>query len=817
MEAEPTSSQTERAHTPGGWVAWRSISRWYWGAISVIAVAALAQFFRAAPVTTPGTAVSATLAPGVTLQIAYPREVRPVLRPADESPLALTLQGAGTVTYTVALSASTPLLFTDSQQQVVNPRAELAVNGCCQSSVIFYPQASSKAWHWQPVEINAYVTASGAPPPGAPTLTFTLYLEPVWSTWGRRLLLLFAELGLAVSVALALGGWAIERQNRQQEQTNREYDRRQELYLRWEARLESARKLCVENLLTGMGQLLDIEEEIQKTPERDWKLDRWLQQVKDAQAIIKAEFVRPDSNQIEQCLEQITRRLESKQSLAANELDAIEHLFNDEFSTSDRDSGSLKAHLEALGKERDSDTTLKAASYLYNRFEYSPAVRNLVVTLIKEWYDSECEKNSADIKGVSLGEFRYLLHDPRLFHIPSKIRTDLYRWPDLGSYLYPWANGSETNKLRAMLWKTSISVGGNHDDPRLVKIDYEYPHILQYPEAIDADCGSFLIYAQLHRESQAALQNEDRPKSPGRHSSSFAPFPAFVDLGKASKFPTSAVQLFCLHSYVRAVSDSWIRLLACNLDLWSGLQKSQKEMLAGLLMFTSASESTLRYRLLEYFLNEQCRKRDLGATLSEFGVLHRAEDEIRISKLSNDIEKNYRSANLPNKPDEDVLTMWLSVRPPFLTHTVIIALAKHDLGLQFGANSLDDVDSLSRHLLRHRVIVHLAIAKLSDISQSWLSTRYNLLDCRCSNTQLNDVAKAVLGDDLSSVIAQILSEGDADKQEQAVEKILEASQGSPGRLCHNLYQIYIAASDNPEQRLTFEVIEKILRTNSTSG
>lgn len=836
MEAEPASLQTERAHTSGGWVAWRSISRWYWGAIGVIAVAALAQFFRAAPVTTPATVVSAALAPGVTLHLAYPREVRPVLRAADRAPLVLTLQGAGAITYTVALSTSAPLLLLDSGQQVVNPRAELAVNGCCQSSVIFYPQVSSEAWHWQPVEVSAYTAPAGALLPGIPTKSFTLYLEPVWLTWGRRVLLLFAELGLAVSVALALGGWAIERQRREEDQQvarNRERkdDERQQRQIEtqrqealWQSRLEHARKTGEHDLLAGVCELRALDRILSsdsKDAQRRTELDSALQ-------FYRRSAADPSSLVVEACLEEIATRLQMGQTFTEDELSALTFLFDH----ADAEQGANQTRELVTLLSRRTDVTspedlLRATRDLHDKFEYSPAIRNLAIELIDEWWTKTTNDGvGADIDTTVLMPLAHLMSDPRLAHIPFTRRTHLYRLPTVTTYQYPWANPDTVaeiaSHLRTMLkvdLRGFAEVLNTAWHPRLPSPGFiRQPHLLRFPVHEDADCAAHLLHAYLIATASAGLQQIDGQQINGAlgqvaHTStdenmgkavveSFVPFSVAVAL-KIDAAPQHQLPLMQLKPVAHAVAEEWLALLACSPLFWGGLALSQRNMVAGLLQLVVRTQAELYYRLREHRQSNRCQQREASATGRQAtpGRAHQNDDVIT-KKLAANIASYWRNVPSVDNVEIERLETWLALRPAYFTHTVVVALvhpAPATVALEEWWHAWFH---LIYRLRTYNVIVHLLTAQMPAVSPIHRLAE----DCTVPNVQLAALLDDAFGFSSSrfarrdirpdgeggcriETISRLLDADSLDIADEVADALLNNAAGSPSRLLHMMHLI----------------------------
>ena len=826
---EPASPKAKHADKSEGWLAWRRISRWYWGAIGVIALAALARFVQAAPVTTPTTVVSATLTPGVALQITYPRIVSPVLREADRAPLALTLQGAGVITYTVALSTSAPLLFTDSRQQVVDPRAELAVNGCCQSNVVFYPQANAEVWHLQPVEVSAYAAPPGAPLPTTPTLTFTLSLEPVWWTWGRRALMLFAELGLAVSVALALGGWAIEQQRRDEEQKverqreQKEDERRrrqreaQSQEALWRSRIERAQKVGERNLLAGVSELLVLSRTLGSNPEdvrRRTELDTVLQSYRLGAAEL-------NSLAVEQCLEEVAARLLARQTFSEDELRAITSLF-------DHDATEQAKMLSRRAETTTPDELLQAARKLHHRFSYSPAIANLAVELIREWWtkiqnDGATDKaGKADKANEALEPLSHLLSDPRLACIPFTRRTHLYRLPTVTSYQYPWANPDDVAAI-AQYVETMLRVDlrGFAEVPataweqRLPLPGFvRQPHVLKFPAHEDADCAAHLLRAHLIDAAHRGLQQKDGARfcqdvdattddSKGTApSESFAPFSVAVALKIDASLPQK-LPILQLTPVAHAIAEEWLALLACSPQLWDGLKSAQRSMLAGLLQMAVRTQAELQYWLRQHRHATRCQQQDAAAAdgPSTSGLVHQSDDAI-MEKLAASITSHWHDAQPADNVAIERLETWLTLRPDYFTHTVVVALV-HPAPVRVAlAEWWRSWFYLADRLRAHNVIVHLLTAQTPDAPPLHRLAE----DCTAPKVQLAKLLDDVFGYNSSrflqhdrrddggdgckiEAISRLLDDNSLDLVDELSDALLTKAAGSPSRLLHMMHLI----------------------------
>ncbi len=830
MENEPASPKPEDAPPTGGWSALHRISRWYWGAIGVIALAALAQFFQSAPVTTPATVVSATLAPGATLQIAYPRDVRPVLRPADKTPLALTLQGIGAVTYTVALSTSAPLLFTDSDQQSVDPRAELAVNSCCQSSALFYPQASSAAWHQQAVEVSAYAAPTGAPLPATPTLTFTLYLEPVWWTWGRRALALFTELGLAVSVALALGGWAMEQQrNAQQQRVAREREQRENEHQQrqreaqnqealWQSQIEHAQRIGEHNLLAGVSELLALKRTL-SSPENDPRRTR-LDTVLQGYRFIAAD---PDSLAVEQCLEHIATRLQAGQSFSQEELSALSYLFDPE-STGDA-VGEIATLVDVLSRRNAStgpEHLRQTAINLYDKFVYSLAIRNLTIELIREWYAKiQNDGVHEDIDAV-LTPIVHLMSDPRLAHIPFRLRTHLYRLPPVAAYRYPWANPDDIAVIAERLL-TLLKVNlqdfaeapANSWRPRLPSLGFiRQPRLLKFPVHEDADCGAHLLHAHLIATAADGLQRSDgaQEKSAGALSDEgagkllsidFIPFPVFVPLTIDTTLSEQR-SLEQLMPLVTAITEEWLALLACSPSLWAGLTLARRNTLATMLQMIVHTKAELQYRLHQHRQSYRCGQQVIANKISASAApaSERQRDDAIINKLTASITSLWQNASSLKIMDSERLGAWLTLRPDYFTHTVVVALMYPATITSASTDWWRAWLHLTDRLRIRNVVVHLLTSQLPEMP---LLHRL-AVDCTVSKVQLAKLLDEAFGyksgsfaqDNMHAAgadgckidaLSRLLDDDSFDLVDEVTDALLHRAAGSPSCLLHMMHLI----------------------------
>lgn len=828
---EPASPEAEHADKSEGWLAWRRISRWYWGAIGVIALAALARFVQAAPVTTPATVVSTALTPDVALQIAYPRVVRPVLREADRAPLVVTLQGVSVISYTVALSTSEPLLFIDNQYKSVAPRTELAIDRCCQSSALFYPQASTDTWHLQSVEVSAYAAPSGAPLPTTPTLAFTLNLEPMWLTWGRRALLLFAELGLAVSVALALGGWAMEQQRRDKEQkVERQRERKEEERQRrqleaqrqealWRRRIEHAQKIGEHNLVAGVSELLSLSRTLGSNPEdvrRRTGLDTTLQSYRLGAAD-------PNSLAVEECLEQIATHLHAGQTFSKDELNALGFLFDHDATKQDT---SKVSELVAMLSHRDdairSNELLQAIRNLHYRFEYSPAIANLTVELILEWWTKTQADGVAGKIDQELKPFTHLMSDPRLARIPFTQRIHLYRLPIVASYQYPWANpdvvAAIASHLRGML---QVDLRGLAEapatawSPRLPSPGFvRQPHLLRFPVHDDADCAAHLLYAHLINTARAGLQRVDGASSgegvgaaaddgAGKAAAeSFVPFSVAVAL-KIDAAPQQELPVLQLKPVAHAIAEEWLTLLACSPLLWDGLKAAQRTILAALLQMVVRTQAELQYRLHQHRQCNRCQQPDVATDDRHPtpGLAHRSDDAV-FKKLAANIASHWRASQPAAHVEIECLETWLTLRPSYFTHTVVVALVHPASTTAALAEWWRSWFHLAYRLRAHNVIVQLLTAQMPDVSPIHRLAE----DCTVTKVQLAALLDDVFGfkslrfsqrgmrNDGGAgckieAISRLLDDDSLDIVDEVTDALLNEAKGSPSRLLHMMHLI----------------------------
>lgn len=822
-------------------VAWFRFSGWYWGAIGVIVLAVVAQFLKSAPVTAPDTIVSAALAQGVTLQIAYPKDVRPVLREADRVPIALTLQGAGAITSTVALSSSVPLLYTDSSQQVVAPRAELSVKGCCQSSTVFYPQASSGAWYREPVEVNVYAAPLGAPLPDIPIRTFTFYLEPVWLTWGRRVLSLFAELGLAVSVALALGGWAIERQRilEEQNETRRRELREDERQRRqrevqnqetlWLSRIEHAHKTGGRDLLAGVSELIALAGTLDDSAEGDQRrvgLDTTLQSFRFSAAD-------PNSLVVEQCLEHIATRLQTGQTFTEDELCTLTFLFDDGVAA--QGTSEIRSLVEGLSSRNDEtspDDLLQTTINLQRKFEYSLAICNLAIELIAEWY-ARIRKDDASVNvDVELTPLAHLMSDPRLAHIPFSSRTHLYRLSTRIAYQYPWANPDDVANIASHLDpmlhvdssrfaevptisgrprrpSSALSWGPRLPSPGFVG----QPHLLKFPVYEDADCAAHLLHAYLIDQANSGLQRIDGVQDKGAAASSdeaagkilppdFVPFSVLVTL-KLDTTVNEQQHLGQLKPLAYAIGEEWLALLACSPSLWSGLPLVQRSILAELLQLVVRTKTEIQYRLLHYRQNNRCQQQEaVTHERDSYRGIARLDDTAIIKKLAASISSHWQQASPADYLDLDRLETWLTLRPANFTHTVVVALVQPAHTTMSIVEWWQSWFHLASRLRTRNVIIHLLAIQLPvapplhrliedcAVPKAQLA---ELLDNAFGATRLeheqHDKPNTGVDGCKIDTISRLLDVGSIDLVDDVTEALLYNAEGSPSRLLHMMYLV----------------------------
>ena len=145
----------------------------------MVGLAMLAKLYQDAPQMPPRSSVATTLAPDVELRVTHPDRLGAPLRKADSVPLIVELLGSGAVTYTVALSSTPSMVYTDRLQEVVAPRVNLSLDPCCQPSAMLYPQAppADGLW-WQPLTVAVYADEAGAASLSVPRLDFVMQREP---------------------------------------------------------------------------------------------------------------------------------------------------------------------------------------------------------------------------------------------------------------------------------------------------------------------------------------------------------------------------------------------------------------------------------------------------------------------------------------------------------------------------------------------------------------------------------------------------------------------------------------------------------------
>jgi hypothetical protein len=860
MEDKATPSTQANSDRQGDWTALRCISSWYWGAIGVIVLAGMAQFFQAAPTMMPATVASAVLAPGISLQVAYPETVRPVLREADKTPLALTLQGVGVITYTVALSSSTPLIFMDSRLQIVAPRAELAVNGCCQSSTLLYPQATTGVGWWTPITITVFAATASVATPGAPVLEFAVKLEPVWWTWGRRAILVFADLGLAVAIALAFSGWALDRKRREEEhqkERNQEQKedeaRKRQLEVRhqarlWQAQVEHAKKMCEHDLLAGVTALLALKGTLTDNPEHNRRrtaLDTVLQSY-------TMTTTDPDSLAGERCLGRVAARIKTRHVFLETELDALDLLFHP--TPAAEDATNIRPHVRALSSRGDvtsPEYLLQATMDMQHRFEYSPAIRDLTIEMIVEWYDRISKDNGQeiDIDGA-LAPLRYLLHDPRLAHIPFMRRTRLYDLPTVLPYQYAWANPDDiaaiASTLQIMLkidLHTFAEVPSTLWRPRLPSAGFaSQPRILKFPTHEDAECGAHLLHAHLITTALESFQAIDgaadqvagtlldegagKPLCAG-----FVPFsvPIFLTMDTPQFDRPLLAQLTQL---AYGVGEEWIALLACSPSIWGGLSTGQQAILARLLQFVTRTNAELQYRLLLYRQSNRCRHETAVAIdgKSSKPGFARQDNEAIIKKLVAGIVIHWQDAAPVVEVDANRMETWLTLRPAYFTHTVVVALINPTPKPEATASLWLSWFHLAKRLRERNVVVHLLAAQLPGVP---------LLQCVAEDCTVSVVQLAALLDDVFGfrssrfsqrdmrddgadgcrieAISRLLDIDSFDIADEVTDALLDKAGGSPSRLLHMMHLILknrlaTTQANEPEFKLSHLDVMSVVQT-----
>ena len=782
------------------------MSLWYWAAIVVVGLAMLAKLYQDAPQMPPRSSVATTLAPDVELRVTHPDRLGAPLRKADSVPLIVELLGSGAVTYTIALSSTPSIVYTDRLQEVVAPRVNLSLDPCCQASVVLYPQAppADGLW-WQPLTVAVYADEAGAASLSVPRLDFVMQREPAWWTCLRRLLLLFADLGLAVAVALAFAGWAFDQKKQRDEQQKWEQQREeQHQQAVWQAQLAHVQQKCQHDLLDGVGELLTLRRKLVddgQDESRRIEVERLLESFR---ALTESK----DSLQHEQVIAKAVSRLKSRHALSEDELESVRYLIDRETLTPENADQSAKEAFRRLGDQAqgsDPDLALDSVGGLYRRFAYSLAIRDLTVVTIRQWYDRK--HPSREEVNERLHLVRYLLHDPRLVDIPYSARSQLYRRSEPQQYRYSWARPCHLDAIALQLKEMlGNDVRPFHPVPPQRYLDLmptsqpeQPPSVFWFPEHEDAEYGAHSLCKAFLDQQMDSLRDIDGQLSQDSASSTvptFVPFPVIARLSSDLN-GTEQSERAWLRQFAQALGEEWIKLLACNLLVWSGLSAQERNMLAALLYDTAGTREDLRHR----FLNaNRCQVAQLQPEKLDG---QQPDREIIIGSLVRSIEQHAQSAGANPQPGPNRLDMWLTLRPPHMTHTVIVAVMPQYAGRQ--ANPIwANATLLVKRLQSYNVIVHLLATQKPPRGFSSLAVEEMTLSelqlakvfdsafgYREVKTKQAGTVESATGPCKIASLNRLLDDGFSDISADFADALLRTANGSPSRLFHIMYDVFV--------------------------
>jgi len=825
---------------------WSKLSLWYWAAIIVVGLALFAKLYQDAPQMPPRSSAAATLAPDMELRVMYPDMLSAPLRKADNVPVLVDLFGSGAVTYTIALSSTPSIVYTDRLQQVVTPRMNLSLDPCCQANAVLYPQALPADGIWrQPITVIVYADQAGSASTSVPRLDFVMQREPVWWTFLRRLLLLFADLGLAVAVALAFAGWAFDQQRKREEQQKWEQQREeQHRQAVWQAQLAYAQQKCQHDLLVGVGELMKLRRKLADGGQDEShriEVERLLES-------FRAQTESQDSPQHEQILEKAVLRLMSNRALSEDELEAVEYLLGRETLTRENADKGTKEAFRWLGglvqwSDSEIDIALDMVLAIYKRFGYSMAILKLTEEVVEAWIILK-QPSSNEVE-QRLHEFPEILQNPRFANIKYDPRFGIYRRSEPQQYRYSWARQYHVDtiaqQLKGML---GIDVRLFHPVPPqrywgLIPTSQpeQPPCVFGFPEHEDAVYGADWLYKAFSGQQMSSLRDIDGQRSQDSASSTvptYVPFPVIAYLS-SDLDGTEQTERAWLQQFVHALGEEWINLLANNVSVWNELSGQECDMLAALLCGATGANETLRQRFLHAAhcraVRPQPEKFNVKQSNLDF-ISDEMERSIRIGNLVRSIVLHAQDTGVNPMADPNRFEMWLTLRPPHMTHTVIVAVMPQYAGRRAGpiwANTT----RLVKRLQSHNVLVHLLATQKPPHGYSSLAVEdmsvpkhelAMLFDNAFGYHQYGEVRSDTSENNTEhckiASLKRLLDDESLDIAADLADALLTLAAGSPSRLFHIIYDVLVnhfadISDDSYETRIAPSEFMRVLQAYKT--
>jgi hypothetical protein len=692
------------------------------------------------PIYLIGTSLYATEGPlqpitgTLTLRTVYPAQLRlPVVGEMARRPLTMWLMDKGaphvaTGPYTVTLSAVS-LSFQNEKGVEIRPQLTLVSDSRISTPGTIYLEPQPYI-----ADLPSTVTIEvGVELPDGTELVLPqpllVHIESRSEVAGR---LLRSAVVLVLGSAVVVIGWGYDRAKRSEDQKEK-----------CDAKEEQNRRNLVDSIgkLAASDPLMALPEYIKA--ERRARAENW-----DATLLNNLHSYRPAfENQQEIILYKLNQICGTpRQTEVPNLLNSIAEFYG----------GELAAHLQTIrpvlmaqpvSNPVNGEQALQAACWLWDA--YDERIRTLVITVFvwaSQQHMQELDRQAETAFG-SIGSLRRLSSDPRLkdWGCVNQFASYEYRWPPLikgeatdtptvadflrraGFTCNPFGSGQI--KSDSLLFATYVPP---RDWPTIIGLQ---PALVFGHPALDCAIVRLLICHEVEGETTPYV------------------FPILCELTEEfGESPQPRVQ------YVRHIAHqcarTWLAFLPHNPNAWFALLPDKKRSLADMLAWHNASPINLLQQ-------------------------HNLPNDAQARRFIQEMQDILASVPASAEPDEDVLLMWLAVRPAGLQYTYLLMDCPFEstAKIQTAASHLPAlIDKLreSNVVLKFFAAAQTRISSVVDIEQVIIVWENEHLD------QMLNIRVARAGQ-LSSYIFADLFEPEP-RAGQATDLMVAAAQGSLGRL-----------------------------------
>ncbi len=625
----------------------------FWGITLVLIGAALVIQWWEADLSNRFVVTQQTTVNGIQVAVTYPSQV---LLPSTNAPvqeMIFRVTAPEATKYVLWLESSQGVIFYNDRGEVVSPRWEGQGNAVFRARVQALPGRGEYLF----LEARLSLDSLQYPIPLGRVVTESLG-QSRWRIFGG----IFARnIALPLGLLSAVAGWAVS-------YLAKESDKAENAFR------ESLSKLSTDfdsDPLFAVTQCLDLVDYAQKR-----HLDS--ENVKNLQKTVSRLYHLGNLRKITQQLSVLAEQGEEKVLL-----DALKRVlsFFEKFPAlaADQDNGKFISSLQALydwlkeqkpgadaiGKLWDQFDVFSMGLVVYflNRLPRQPSAKEDIKNALEQ---SSHRKRLIRYQNLDWMIPTYNLTLPGEYHFPVLVFGKNLAYEVSGSFsdLFNPAEVLAESWVGPLQWERLTSP---HESVSVVVLEN------------DAE----ILIPRLWKE---LVEQQKRPRD--------GTFPVYWQI-KPDIQSSSAIE-----QIAHRLAEAWIEMLPLNPDAFLDLRSAEQDALAAFLDWHVGSLPALLVRLKQGFLAaEEKTRQDNGGAQKDGNEqeIRTRERDILLDKMANS-SLPYDKGLLPGK---EQLLDWLNIRPPWLTHTVFIAVRKTEPSSEWQQT----LSAYQRDLLRRKVVI----------------------------------------------------------------------------------------------------------------